>query len=48
VLTLSLSILRGKAADNANLVMAGAAIAIVLPMFIISAALFRKAQPAAA
>ncbi len=34
VLTLSLSILRGKAADNANLVMAGAAIAILPPMLI--------------
>jgi multiple sugar transport system permease protein len=34
VLTLSLSILRGKAADNANLVMAGAAIAIIPPMII--------------
>jgi multiple sugar transport system permease protein len=34
VLTLSLSILRGKAADNANLVMAGAAIAILPPMII--------------
>jgi ABC-type glycerol-3-phosphate transport system permease component len=34
VLTLALSILRGKAADNANLVMAGAAIAILPPMII--------------
>lgn len=34
VLTLSLSILRGKAADNANLVMAGAAIAILPPMIV--------------
>lgn len=34
VLTLSLSILRGRAADNANLVMAGAAIAILPPMII--------------
>jgi multiple sugar transport system permease protein len=34
VLTLSLSILRGKASDNANLVMAGAAIAILPPMLI--------------
>jgi multiple sugar transport system permease protein len=34
VLTLSLSILRGKAADNANLVMAGAAIAVLAPMII--------------
>jgi multiple sugar transport system permease protein len=34
VLTLSLSILRGKAADNANLVMAGAAISIIPPMLI--------------
>jgi len=34
VLTLSLSQLRGRAADNANLVMAGAAIAILPPMII--------------
>jgi multiple sugar transport system permease protein len=34
VLTLSLSILRGKASDNANLVMAGAAIAILPPMLV--------------
>lgn len=34
VLTLALSILRGRAADNANLVMAGAAIAILPPMII--------------
>lgn len=34
VLTLALSILRGKAADNANLVMAGAAIAILPPLII--------------
>lgn len=34
VLTLSLSILRGRASDNANLVMAGAAIAILPPMII--------------
>jgi multiple sugar transport system permease protein len=34
VLTLALSILRGKAADNANLVMAGAAIAIAPPLII--------------
>jgi len=34
VLTLALSILRGKAADNANLVMAGAAIAVLPPMII--------------
>lgn len=34
VLTLSLSILRGRASDNANLVMAGAAIAILAPMII--------------
>jgi len=34
VLTLSLSILRGKASDNANLVMAGAAIAILPPMIV--------------
>jgi ABC-type glycerol-3-phosphate transport system permease component len=34
VLTLSLSQLRGRAADNANLVMAGAAIAITAPMLI--------------
>jgi len=34
VLTLSLSILRGKAADNANLVMAGAAIAVLPPMIV--------------
>ena len=34
VLTLSLSILRGRAADNATLVMAGAAIAILPPMII--------------
>ena len=34
VLTLSLSQLRGRAADNANLVMAGAAIAILLPMLV--------------
>jgi multiple sugar transport system permease protein len=34
VLTLSLSILRGKAADNANLVMAGAAISTIPPMII--------------
>ncbi|MBN2548266.1 MAG: carbohydrate ABC transporter permease [Anaerolineales bacterium] len=34
VLTLSLSILRGRASDNANLVMAGAAIAILPPVII--------------
>ena len=34
VLTLSLSQLRGRAADNANLVMAGAAIAILPPMIV--------------
>ncbi|MBN2385461.1 MAG: carbohydrate ABC transporter permease [Anaerolineales bacterium] len=34
VLTLSLSILRGRAADNVNLVMAGAAIAILPPMIV--------------
>ena len=34
VLTLSLSILRARAADNANLVMAGAAIAVLPPMII--------------
>ncbi|MEW5869398.1 MAG: carbohydrate ABC transporter permease [Chloroflexota bacterium] len=34
VLTLSLSILRGRASDNANLVMAGAAIAVLPPMIV--------------
>jgi multiple sugar transport system permease protein len=34
VLTLSLSVLRGKASDNGNLVMAGAAIAILPPMIV--------------
>jgi multiple sugar transport system permease protein len=34
VLTLSLSQLRGRANDNPNLVMAGAAIAIIMPMLI--------------
>jgi multiple sugar transport system permease protein len=34
VLTLSLSILRGHAADSPNLVMAGAAIAVLPPMVI--------------
>jgi alpha-1,4-digalacturonate transport system permease protein len=34
VLTLSLNVLRGRAADSPNLILAGAAIAILPPMII--------------
>jgi multiple sugar transport system permease protein len=34
VLTLSLNVLRGRASDSPNLILAGAAIAILPPMFI--------------